>query len=228
MSRTRFAWLVPTGLILLSLIPMVAGAARLVGLSGPATAESARFHETPWPVVVHIVGATLFSGLGAFQFHRGLRQTRPRWHRLLGRVLLPAGLAAALSGLWMAYFYPLRPSLQGDLLLAARTVVGALMAGFLVLAWRRILERDVQAHRAWVTRAYALGVGAGTQAVLGLPVIVLMGQPPQLVWELLMTLAWVINAALAERAIASTGRRPRPSNPRLPEVSVEADALRGS
>lgn len=218
MSRLRSPWLVPSGLIFLSLIPVIAGSARLVGLSsgGPVTPESARFHEVPWPVVVHIIGATLFCGVGSLQFHRGLRQTRPQWHRVLGRVLLPAGLAAAFSGLWMTFFYPLRPALQGDLLLAARTVVGTLMVGFLILAWLRVLQRDFGAHRAWVTRAYALGAGAGTQALVGLPVLLVVGQPSQPVWEVLMTLSWVINAVIAEWSIGSTVRRAPRSSPPAP------------
>ena len=35
----------------------------------------------------------------------------------------------------------------------------------LVLGLRAILRRDVPTHRAWMIRAYALGLGAGTQVV---------------------------------------------------------------
>ncbi len=50
-------WLVPAGLIVLSLIPLLAGAFRLTELMGGAeiTAKNARFFESPIPVVVHIV-----------------------------------------------------------------------------------------------------------------------------------------------------------------------------
>jgi hypothetical protein len=100
---TRRTWLVPVALIALSLIPIVSGSLRLVELSGgPALVpEASRFTVFPWPVVIHIVSATLLSILGAFQFVEGLRRRR-RGHRVAGRLLIPAGFLVALSGMWMA------------------------------------------------------------------------------------------------------------------------------
>jgi hypothetical protein len=53
-QKTRSGWLVPGALIALSAIPVVAGAARLVGLAGgvPVTAENERFFAAPVPVVL--------------------------------------------------------------------------------------------------------------------------------------------------------------------------------
>lgn len=50
------AWLVPIGLILLSVIPLAGGAFRLTQLTGGAavTPENARFFASPLPVLVHI------------------------------------------------------------------------------------------------------------------------------------------------------------------------------
>ena len=117
----------PVGLILLTLIPIVAGAARVTELSGaPAiTADNARFVTSPIPVIVHIVGATLFSILGAFQFVPGLRR-RNRWHRLAGRVLVPAGAAVALSGIWMAVISEHAPA-DGVALSALRVIFASLI-----------------------------------------------------------------------------------------------------
>jgi hypothetical protein len=47
-------------------------------------------------------------------------------------------------------------------------------------------------------RAYALGMGAGTQVLIMLPVTLIVGAPTYLLRDVLMTSAWVINAALAE------------------------------
>lgn len=38
------------------------------------------------------------------------------------------------------------------------------MAACLVLGFTAIRRRDIAAHRAWMIRAYAIGLGAGTQA----------------------------------------------------------------
>jgi len=61
------------------------------------TAENARFVASPIPVTVHIVSVTLFSLLGALQFVPSLHRGRPSWHRIAGRILIPAGVLVALS-----------------------------------------------------------------------------------------------------------------------------------
>lgn len=106
-SRTA-DWLAPAGLIVLSLVPAAAGAVRLVGLIGGAeiTPGNARFFADPLPVVLHILSASVYLVLGALQFSRGIRRRRPDWHRGAGLLLIPLGLVAALSGLWLTQFYP--------------------------------------------------------------------------------------------------------------------------
>ena len=199
-SRKRSgAWPV-TGLLLLSLVPVVAGAARLTELSIGAgvTSANARFFEAPVPVVLHIIGATVFSVLGAFQFVPSLR--RRRWHRMAGRVVLPAGLVAALTGLWMSLFYDL-PATEGPALLVLRLVFGTAMAASLVLAFIAIRRGDVRTHSAWMTRGYAIGLGAGTQVFTHLPWVLLLGAPDETTRAVLMGAGWVINLAVAELVI---------------------------
>jgi hypothetical protein len=130
-ARRRVHWPVPAGLILLSLIPVLAGAARLTELTGGAaiTAQTARFFASPVPVVVHIVSVTVYSLLGAFQFVPALRGRRA-WHRTAGTILIPAGLLTALSGLWMSAFYPLP---GGDTDVPLRILFGSAMLGSIVL-----------------------------------------------------------------------------------------------
>jgi len=189
---------VPAGLIALSAVPVLAGALRIRELAGGAevTEQNARFFASPVPVVLHIVGATVFCMLGAFQFVPSLR--RHSWHRVAGRIVLPCGVVAALSGLWMTVFYPSPPG-DGDLLFVFRLVFGSAMAVSLVLAFEAIRRRDVRAHRAWVTRGYAIGVGAGSQAVVTLLWTIPAGQPNEVTRALLLAAGWVINLAVAER-----------------------------
>jgi Predicted membrane protein (DUF2306) len=93
-------WALPAGLIAPSALPIAAGAVRLAQLaSGAATAENTRFFNAPLPAVLHISAITLFSVLGALQFAPALRRNYPAWHRWSGRVVVPAGLIAAFSGL---------------------------------------------------------------------------------------------------------------------------------
>lgn len=196
----RSGWRVPAALLALTAIPVLAGLVRLIGLAGraPITPENARFFAAPTPVVAHIIGASLFCVLGAFQLTPSVRRAWPAWHRLAGRVSVVGGLAAALSGLWMTLFYPLPPELQGGLLYGFRLLIGAAMAGALALGWAAAMRREFVSHRAWLIRAYAIGQGAGTQALVMLPWALLLGEPAGQTRDLLMIAAWLINLAVAE------------------------------
>jgi hypothetical protein len=203
--KTR--WLVPVGLILLNLIPIISGSLRLTQLGGgpELIPQADRFTVFPWPVVTHIVAATIYSIVGAFQFLPGLRRGRRSWHKLAGRVLIPAGFLVALSGMWMGAFSDL-PAGDGPLLFVFREVFGGFMLLSLVLGVRAILQRRFSVHGPWMTRAYAIGVGAGTQALFLIPVSLLLGSSHELGRALTMALAWIANLAVAELAIRRRAR----------------------
>ncbi len=204
-------FLVPGLLLALSAVPMVGGVVRLTSLSAPITAESARFVASPVPVVLHIVGGSLYCVLGAFLFSPALRLRWPRWHRRAGKLLALCGLSAALTGIWMAELYTIPRSLQGPILHVVRVIIGAAMATAIVLGWRTIVRRDVARHEAWMIRAYALGQGAGTQVLVTLPWIVVFGEAVGPTRDLLLTLAWVINVVVAEWIIRRRTMAPRAS-----------------
>lgn len=196
-TRSRRDWWIPAGLLALALIPSAAGAARLVDLSGGRTVENARFFDLPAPILVHIVGATTFLVLGAFQFMPSLRRSRPRWHRWSGRLLVPAGLAGALSGMWMAAFADL-PVHDNTALMWLRLVFGSVMVAGLVLGLVAIRRRDVATHQRWMARAYAVGQGAGTQALVLGPMVLFVDQPGGNLKAAGMGAAWTINLMVAE------------------------------
>ncbi|UOE44167.1 DUF2306 domain-containing protein [Agromyces larvae] len=200
-------WLVPAGLILLSLVPIVAGVFRVGSLATGAavTADNARFFDSPVPVIVHVVGSSVYLVLGALQFAPSLR--RRRWHRRAGRILVPAGLASAGSALWMTLMYSI-PAPVGWALWTMRMVLGTAMSAGLIVAFVAIRRGDVPTHRAWMMRAYAIGLGAGTQAFTFLPWTIAVGTPPdETMHAVLMGAGWAINLVVAEIAI----RRGRPS-----------------
>ena len=227
-SSTRRQWLVPAGLVLLSAVPVLAGAARVTELTGGAqvTAENARFLASPVPVLVHVVAASVYCLLGALQFVPALRRRRPGWHRVAGRLLVPCGLAAALSGIWMTLSFP-RPPIDDVLLTPVRLVFGVAMVACIVLGVTAIRRRDVAAHRAWMARGYAIGLGAGTQVLTHLPWMVLAGQPSGTARVLLMLAGWVVNLAVTEWALR---RRPAAPvrgipSPRRPTTPVTTDRV---
>jgi uncharacterized membrane protein len=199
-TARRLAWKLPTALLLLSLVPIVAGAARLSQLMsrGAATPENARFIATPAPVVLHIVSASLFCVLGAFQFDPRLRQRFPRLHRITGRVAAPCGVVAGLTGVWMTAVSAIPAALQGPLLYGVRMLAGLAMTLAVFASIAAVLQRRFVTHRAWMIRAYALGQGAGTQVLILLPVALLAGEPTFLFRDLLMASAWGLNMVFAE------------------------------
>lgn len=215
---------VPAMLVVLSIVPLLGGVARLTSVArdNAVTADNARFLHAPVPVIVHVLSATLFSILGAFQFSAGLRARFPGTHRKAGRLLALAGLLAGGSGLWMTATYPIPIEMQGPLLQVVRFVVGAAMVASIVLAWSSIRRRDVRRHEAWMIRAYALGQGAGTQVLVLLPWMLVTGHGGGLVRDLLMTLSWAINVVIAEvvihrrghaaQAFSATGSTSRPAH----------------
>jgi hypothetical protein len=124
----------------------------------------------------------------------------------------------------MTLFYP-RPVGDGELLSAFRLLFGSAMIVSIVLGFTSIMRRDVPRHRAWMMRAYAIGLGAGTQA-LTLMVGGLIADPPsELSRALLMGTAWVINLAVAEWAIRRHIHPVR--SPGIPGAGRRADVQTG-
>jgi uncharacterized membrane protein len=190
-------------LVVLSLIPVISGSLRLLEVAGGPQLMpiNPRIDASPAPVVVHVLGATLYAILGAFQFSARVRRRHLNWHRKSGRILVGAGLAVAGSGLWMTLFYSGAPG--GDLLWAIRLLVGSAMAASIILGFTAIRRRDIPAHRAWMIRAYALGLGAGTQAFTEGIGEALLGTT-DLSKAISLGSGWVINVVVAEWVI----RRP--------------------
>jgi uncharacterized membrane protein len=199
-ARKRRDWPVLTGLLLLAAVPSLAGALRVGELAGGAarTADNARFVDMPVPVLVHIFGAVTFAMLGAFQFAPRWRARHRRWHRIAGRIVMASGLAVAASGMWMTVFYALPPG-DGALLGVLPIGFGSAMFASIVLSFVAVRRRDFVAHRAWMTRGYAIGMGAGTQVFTVGPWEVIAGHhASDLPRALMMAAGWIINLAVAE------------------------------
>jgi uncharacterized membrane protein len=170
-------------------------------------------------VILHIIAVTLFSLLGAFQFAPALRRRFPRWHRRAGRVVVPTGLVAALTGLWMAHFYVLPPT-DGAALYLMRLIVGGWMIVALAMGYRAIRRRAVGAHSDWMLRGYAIGMGAGTQVLTSVPYFIAVGMPDTATRAVLMGAGWGINAAVAEWIIARRRNRAVMPGPRATPAGV--------
>jgi uncharacterized membrane protein len=205
----RRDWLFPSLLTVYAILPLIPGAFRMIELGGgpQILPENPRALEAPLPVIIHIVSAFFYTVAGAWQFSPALRRTP--WHRRAGRLLAPLGLVAALSGVYMTLVFPTAPEYD-PLLVPIRLLFGGGMAIAIILALVAIIaRRDVAVHRAWMIRAYAIGLGAATQIVIFIPLSP-FGTPGPMAATLLLSAAWVINLAIAEWAIRGQ-RRPVPA-----------------
>ena len=212
----RREWGVAAGLVLLSVVPLTAGALRLVQLAGGPEVLPAddRFDAVPVALLVHVVASALYALGGALQLVPRFRRRHLAWHRRAGRVLSLVALLVAGSGLWMTLAYAPQPG-TGGILHGVRLVVASAMGACIVLGFTAIRRRDVAAHRAWMLRAYALGLGAGTQVLTEGFGQALFGTSV-LSGDLQKVAGWVVNLAIAEVVIRRATRTP---SHRLPAPS---------
>lgn len=218
-ARTR--WLAPAGWVLVLGLTLVAlmsvahrGAASWQALRhGPRTGEAtnpfeSRYDARPVLTLVHLVAGGVFLLAGPLQFIPAWRKRHWAAHRLLGRVYLVSGAMAALSALVFVAVLPVFGSFSSSV----GSALGAVM--FLwaaAMAYRSIRRRRVAAHREWMIRSYAIGLGIATFRVL-LPGLM---SPPFSVsfreaWDTVVWLGFVLNLIVAEWWIHRT-RGPLPA-----------------
>lgn len=119
---------------------------------------------------------------------------------------IPAALIGLLIVPMMAGVLLYDDAPGGNGLWLARLLVGSAISVSLVLGFAAIRRRDLAAHRAWMIRAYALCVAAGTQALTEVIAEALLGVD-DVSKSLGATAGWVINAAIAEWIIRRPARR---------------------
>lgn len=206
-QRSTNAWLAVTGLLLLSALPIIGGVVRLSEV--PAVAGS-RPLASSVAAVAHIVAMTVYCLLGAFQFSPALRGRR-RWHRTAGRVLIPVGFVAALGAAWLAVFFSGPPD---QLPLAmVRLVFASAMLVFLALGTAAVIRRAFVMHGDWMARAYAIGVGNGTQSLVVILWTVPLGEVDAWGETWLVATGTLITVFVAELLIRRRAARRRVAAP---------------
>lgn len=107
---------------------------------------------------IHITGGMLALVTGPLQFVPAFRNRYLKVHRTLGKVYLGAILfVAGPSGLFMAFYA--EGGIWGSI---GFTLMALLWMLTTWMAYETIRKRDVQGHRAWMTRSYALTLAAIT------------------------------------------------------------------
>ena len=145
-------------------------------------------------LMAHIFGAGIALLIGPFQFLPAMRRKKYLGlHRWLGRLYLLGILVGGLSGLYMATFAHGGTVAQMGF---AALAVFWLTTGY--FAYLRIRARDIQAHKRWMTRNFALTFAAVTLR-LWLPILTLaVGLEFIHAYRIVAWLCWIPNFLLAE------------------------------
>lgn len=211
MTNRTATWRLPIALLALGTVPVIAGTLRLVDLSTGSglMPPDPRFSASPLPVVTHVLCATVFIVLGAFQFSARFRRRHRAWHRRAGRTVMVAGLGVALSALWLNQFFP-REGATRELLYPLRVVFGVALVVTIALGLLAARRRDFADHRAWMIRSYAIAMVAGTQ-VFTLGAGGAIFGDGEVTTALLLAAAWAINLTVAEWSIRKRPPRRGPT-----------------
>ena len=144
-------------------------------------------------LITHIIASMLAVLIGPFQFLPRIRKGRLlKVHRWLGRTYLLSILFGGLSGLYMAQF-------------AYGGTISALGFGILACLWlysgyrayRHIRNRDIEGHRQWMIRNYALTF-AGVMLRVWVPVSTGLGADFTTAYMIITWMSWVPNLLVAE------------------------------
>ncbi len=110
-----------------------------------------------WWLLPHGVTGALALFLGPLQFSDRFRQRLLPWHRVIGRIYVCGVIVAVPVGIYIEYIKyihaiaPLR-------LLIATSAFGSLFLLTTGTAFYMVKHRNIQAHRNWMTRSYAVAL----------------------------------------------------------------------
>lgn len=124
----------------------------------PEHPYDAGFASRPVLTFLHIVPGFLFMVLGPLQFVPGIRSRYLNVHRWFGRIYLVAAVVAGLTALLMGFLI----AFGGPNETVAVTFFSVIFLYSLGRAFLHIRRREVAAHREWMIRAFAVGLGVAT------------------------------------------------------------------
>ena len=152
---------------------------------------------------MHVLGGGLCLLIGGFQFSKRLRSKRIRLHRNFGRAYLILVLIGGIGGLILA------PQADGGLVARIGFFTLALLWLFSGLqAYLAVRRKDVETHRAWMVRNFALTFAAVTLRIqLGL--LAGFGVGFDEAYPVVAWLSWVPNLILVEWYFALSAPGPR-------------------
>jgi uncharacterized membrane protein len=148
--------------------------------------------------VIHALLGGVALLMAPLQLNAYLWQKQRRLHRRLGRIYVVTIWLSSTSGLGLALFF--------DVTITARIVLGVLAIlwfGVTTIAFLRVRQRQIAAHREWMIRSVALSFFFVTFSVW-VPGLARSGLPEAISYPLAVFLSWSLNLLVAEWWIPRT------------------------
>lgn len=160
-----------------------------------------------WSFYIHVGAGMIALLLGPFQFIRPWRNRYLSWHRRLGKIYLSAIALGGVTGLIIA--------LQAEGGWVGRTGFLGMSTAWLFtgyIAWRAILRREIESHRRWMLRNFAVTFAA-VSLRLGLALIATGWVSFEEIYPILAWASWIGNLLFVEWVIIRPISRPAIATP---------------
>jgi uncharacterized membrane protein len=195
----KLAWSIMTFLVLG--VAAYAAAALLSSSLRPPFVQNL-FANLPIAVSVHLAGGIVAIVLGALQVNSRLRSRFLSIHRWAGRAYVIAVLAGGVAGFILAL-----SSFGGLVTHFGFGLMAVFWIGTTLNAYRHIRRGDLNAHRAWMLRSYALTLAAVTLRIY-IPLSQIAGIEFEAAYQVISWLCWVPNILVVEWFVLARNTAP--------------------
>jgi uncharacterized membrane protein len=156
-----------------------------------------------WVLLPHVLGGLTALLIGPFQFSSRFRKRHLRVHRIMGRVYLSSVAVAAIMALYVSAIHQkLQDKLWIFTLAVAWLITGA-------MAFAAVRNRNIEAHRQWIARNYALTSIFVTVRVLNvIPIPDSYGEAPA--WILFLATVLFTEVGLSWHTVFKNHRAQQP------------------
>jgi len=167
--------------------------------------QKPNFELKPWIYVlyIHIVTAIFALIIGPFQLFMKPTNDRKRWHRLLGYGYVLSITVSGIVSVYLSLF-----ATGGWIAGLGFMSLDVLWVATTLIATRKIMAKDIQAHKAWMLRSYALTFAAVTLRIWLAPLNLLLGDF-EAAFRVVAWVCWIPNLLVIEAVISRMRLRPR-------------------
>ena len=143
-------------------------------------------------ITMHVVGGGIALLISPFQFM--IYRRNRILHRYLGRVYFVAIMLASIGGYYMAWH-----AFGGIISMLGLGILSTLWWSFTLVAVMHARNGNIQAHRVWMIRSFALTYTAVTLRLMNPVLATLFDEITQ--FQVVYWLSWIFNLAIAQHWI---------------------------